>query len=199
MGSDWVSVRSDASPPYQGLGTRRVSTRADGWKKTGLQAAAKGSDRRAFSRTGAHAGSMFWRRAAPLSSSLSRWLFGCSRPWACSGGGRVKAAASAAPRRRLGLDARGQEHALAVRWKATRRLTPHGKPWRSSCAAACQEAARWPSALRHRPRPVLAAQPPALRSALNAARSRLVRVLRARDQWPGSSGAFARRLQPGCC
>lgn len=70
--------------------------------------------------------------AAPLSSSLSRgcWLFGAvgvpqvvfgSRPrlWPRREGG-------------WGLDALGLEYALAVRWKATCRLTPHGKPWRWS-------------------------------------------------------------------
>ena len=39
------------------------------------------------------------------------------------------------------LDAPGLQYALAVRWKATRWLTPHGKPWRS-----------WPGRRLARPR-----------------------------------------------
>jgi hypothetical protein len=33
MGSDCVSIPSDASSPYQAKGTEREFTRADGWKK----------------------------------------------------------------------------------------------------------------------------------------------------------------------
>jgi hypothetical protein len=46
-------------------------------------------------------------RAARGVFLFSCWLFGCLRPWRCTGGQRVKAAALAAPRRRLGLDACG--------------------------------------------------------------------------------------------
>jgi hypothetical protein len=139
-----LDIRIRVDPPRQpdgiGLGvdpTRREFTvpRARPWarfyeggrvEEDRPPAAAKGSDRGAFSRTGAHAGSEFERRAAPLLSSLSRWLFGCSGPCACSGGGRVKAARSAPAG--LGLDALGSQDAVPCGARRLWRLAPHGRP-----------------------------------------------------------------------
>lgn len=87
--------------------------------------AAKGSDRRPLSRTGAHAGGAFWRRSAPLSSSLSRRLL------AVLGRGRAQVVFGSRPRsapQGHGLDAPGLQYALDV-WTWTKPMpTPSTSP-----------------------------------------------------------------------
>ena len=67
MGSLWVYVRSDASPPYQRVGARREFTRAGEWKKTA-------SRQRLRDRIDGHSRALARTREAFF---LSRWLFGC--------------------------------------------------------------------------------------------------------------------------